>query len=148
MVNIVTPPMSPEPLTEIWDNVDEEGFLDIDNANGINLLSAFDMEAFAQELEEHPERFEDEIDFDAEEDDEEFDLEIPELRRSDNMHEVHVIDPLDENNMPLEPPRLIRENAMNFTSFLSSIVQEYDPNSNNNHPANIITYYPDPLDLI
>ena len=148
MVNIVTPPMSPEPLTEIWDNVDEEGFLDIDNANGINLLSAFDMEAFAQELEEHPERFEDEIDFDAEEDDEEFDLEIPELRRSDNMHEVHVIDPLDENNMPLEPPRLIRENAMNFTSFLSSIVQEYDPNSNNNPPANIITYYPDPLDLI
>ena len=148
MVNIVTPPMSPEPLTEIWDNVDEEGFLDIDNANGINLLSAFDMEAFAQELEEHPERFEDEIDFDAEEDDEEFDLEIPELRRSDNMHEVHVIDPLDENNMPLEPPQLIRENAMNFTSFLSSIVQEYDPNSNNNPPANIITYYPDPLDLI
>ena len=140
--------MSPEPLTEIWDNVDEEGFPHVDNANGINLLSAFDMEDFAQELEEHPERFEDEIDFDAEEDDEEFDLEIPELHRSDNMHEVHVIDPLDENNMPPFPPPLIRENAMNFTSFLSSLVQEYDPNSNNNPPANIITYYPDPLDLI
>ena len=149
MVNIVTPPMSPEPVTEIWDNVDEEGFLDFNNANGTNLLSAFDMEAFAQELEEHPDRFEDEIDFEAEEDDEvEFGLEIPQLHRSDNMHEVHVIDPLDEDIMPLEPPPLIREDAMNFISFLTSVVQEYDPNSNNNPPANIITYYPDPLDLI
>ena len=148
MVNIVTPPMSPEPLSEIWGNVDDEDFFDIGNNNGTNLLSAFDMEAFAQELEEHPERFEDEIDFDDEEDDEEFDLEIPELHRSDNMHEVHVIDPLDEDNMPLEPPSLIRQNAMNFTSFFTSVAQEYDPNSNNNPPANIITYYPDPLDLI
>ena len=148
MVNIVTPPMSPEPLSEIWGNVDDEDFFDIGNNNGTNLLSAFDMEAFAQELEEHPERFEDEIDFDDEEDDEEFDLEIPELHRSDNMHEVHVIDPLDEDNMPPFPPPLIRENAMNFTSFFTSVAQEYDPNSNNNPPANIITYYPDPLDLI
>tara|TARA_B100001287_G_scaffold269522_1_gene267104 strand:+ start:997 stop:1446 length:450 start_codon:yes stop_codon:yes gene_type:complete len=149
MVNIVTPPMSPEPLSEIWGNVDDEDFFDLGNNNGTNLLSAFDMEAFAQELEEHPERFEDEIDFDdEEEDDEEFDLEIPELRRSDNMHEVHVIDPLDEDNMPLEPPQLIRQNAMNFTSFFTSVAQEYDPNSNNNPPANIIIYYPDPLDLI
>ena len=148
MVNIVTPPMSPEPLSEIWGNVDDEDFFDIGNNNGTNLLSAFDMEAFAQELEEHPERFEDEIDFDDEEDDEEFDLEIPELHRSDNMHEVHVIDPLDENNMPLDPPQLLRQNAMNFTSFFTSVAQEYDPNSNNNPPANIIIYYPDPLDLI
>ena len=148
MVNIVTPPMSPEPLSEIWGNVDQEGFFDLGNNNGTNLLSAFDMEAFAQELEEHPERFEDEIDFDDEEDDEGFDLEIPELHRSDNMHEVHVIDPLDEDNMPPFPPPLIRENAMNFTSFFTSVAQEYDPNSNNNPPANIITYYPDPLDLI
>ena len=140
--------MSPEPLSEIWGNVDDEDFFDIGNNNGTNLLSAFDMEAFAQELEEHPERFEDEIDFDDEEDDEEFDLEIPELHRSDNMHEVHVIDPLDENNMPLDPPQLLRQNAMNFTSFFTSVAQEYDPNSNNNPPANIIIYYPDPLDLI
>ena len=145
MVNIVTPPMSPEPLSEIWGNVDEEGFFDLGNNNGTNLLSAFDMEAFAQELEEHPEHFEDEIDFD---DDEEFDLEIPELHRSDNMHEVHTIDPLDENNMPHDPPQLLRQNAMNFTSFFTSVVQEYNPNNNNNPPANIITYYPDPLDLI
>ena len=150
MVNVVTPPMSPEPISEIWSNVgDEEFFAAVSNNNGTNLLSAFDMEAFAQELEEHPERFEDEIDFDEEdEDDEEFDLEIPELQRSDNMHEVHVIDPLDENNMPLEPPELIRQNAMNFTSFFTSVVQEYDPNNNNNPPVNIITYYPEPLDLI
>ena len=148
MVNIVTPPMSPEPLSEIWGNVDDEDFFDLGNNNGTNLLSAFDMEAFAQELEEHPEHFEDEIGFDDEEDDEEFDLEIPELHRSDNMHEVHVIDPLDENNMPLEPPQLLRQNAMNFTSFFTSVAQEYDPNSNNNPPANIIIYYPDPLDLI
>ena len=148
MVNIVTPPMSPEPLSEIWGNVDDEDFFDLGNNNGTNLLSAFDMEAFAQELEEHPEHFEDEIGFDDEEDDEEFDLEIPELHRSDNMHEVHVIDPLDENNMPLDPPQLLRQNAMNFTSFFTSVAQEYDPNSNNNPPANIITYYPDPLDLI
>ena len=148
MVNIVTPPMSPEPLSEIWGNVDDEDFFDLGNNNGTNLLSAFDMEAFAQELEEHPEHFEDEIGFDDEEDDEEFDLEIPELHRSDNMHEVHVIDPLDENNMPLDPPQLLRQNAMNFTSFFTSVAQEYDPNSNNNPPANIIIYYPDPLDLI
>lgn len=146
MVNIVTPPMSPEPLSEIWGNVDEEDFFPaVSNNNGTNLLSAFDMEAFAQELEEHPEHFEDEIEFD---DDEEFDLEIPELHRSDNMHEVHTIDPLDEDNMPLEPPPLLRQPAMNFTSLFTSVVQEYDPNSNNNPPANIITYYPDPLDLI
>lgn len=150
MVNVVTPPMSPEPISDIWSNVsDEEFFAAVSNNNGTNLLSAFDMEAFAQELEEHPERFEDEMDFDEEdEDDEEFDLEIPELQRSDNMHEVHVIDPLDENNMPLEPPQLIRQNAMNFTSFFTSVAQEYDPNNNNNPPANIITYYPEPLDLI
>ena len=149
MVNIVTPPMSPEPLSEIWGNVDDEDFSDLGNNNGTNLLSAFDMEAFAQELEEHPEHFEDEIGFDDEvEDDEEFDLEIPDLRRSDNMHEVHVIDPLDEDNMPLVPPPLIRQHAMNFTSFFTSVAQEYDPNSNNNPPANIIIYYPDPLDLI
>ena len=141
MVNVVTPPMSPEPISEIWSNVDdEEFFAAVSNNNGTNLLSAFDMEAFSQELEEHPELFEG---------DEEFDLEIPELQRSDNMHHVHVIDPLDENNMPLEPPELIRQNAMNFTSLFTSVVQEYDPNNNNNNPpANIITYYPEPLDLI
>lgn len=147
MVNVVTPPMSPEPISEIWSNVgDEEFFATVSNNNGTNLLSAFDMEAFSQELEEHPELFDDEFDFDEE--NEEFDLEIPELHRSDNTHEVHVIDPLDENNMPLEPPPLIRQNAMNFTSFFTSVVQEYDPNNNNNPPVNIITYYPDPLDLI
>lgn len=146
MVNVVTPPMSPTSLSEIWDNVVEEGFFSPENNDGTNLLSAFDMEAFAQELEEHPERFEDEIDFDVEEH-EEVDLEIPELHRSDNMHEVHVIDPEDENNMPLELPPLVRENTMNFTTFVASVVQEYDPN-NNNPQTNIITYYPHPLDLI
>lgn len=143
MVNIVTPPMSPVSFSGNWENTDDEDDWVLHNNGGINLLSAFDMEAFAEELEEHPEHFEDEIDFIQEE---EFDLEIPELQRSTNMHEVHGIDPLDEDNMPREPPQLIRENAMNFTSFLTAVVQEYNADNNNPH-ANIITYFPEPLVL-
>lgn len=149
MVNVVTPPMSPDPISEIWGNVsDEDFFAAVSNNNGTNLLSAFDMEAFAQELEEHPERFEDEIDFDEEYDDEDenIDLTIPDLERSDNMHEVNENDQLDENNLPPAPPQLIRQSAMNFVSLFNPEHQQYDPNSNNNPPANIITYYPEPLD--
>jgi len=138
MVNIVTPPMSPVSFSENWENVDDEVDWILHNNGGINLLSAFDMEAFDEELDQHPDFFEDEISFE----DHDQGLEIPQLERSDNMHEI---DPLDEDNMPPEPPQLIRENAMNFISFLTSVVEEYNAD-NNNLPENIITYNIDPLD--
>lgn len=115
MVNIVTPPMSP--IHENWMS-DDEDFDAFNNTNGVNLLPEFDMVEFE---EDQPLLFEDLI--------------IPDLQRSDNMHEI---DPLDEDNMPAEPPRLYRQNA------LPHVVQ----NVTHEPVNNIIVYYPDPLDIV
>lgn len=112
MVNIVTPPMSPI-HHEFWLS-DEEDFDGLDNNDGINLLAEFDLAV----SDEDPNFLDEE-------------LIIPDLQRSDNMHEI---DPLDDNNLPPEPPQLIRQNA------LSNILQNVSY-----EPINVVSYYPDPL---